>query len=342
MSILVSKRPWPLLIYSTALLTLAVLLVGCGGSSGSSPEGTVRDYFDALSEGNSERLATLFVPEVNEGLADATLPPITITNLVVEVESATSDSAQVLAEYDADFPVEAHTKLRFILVNREGEWLISDAEALEIVRDDGIVVQVLDEDSASIVGARVTIVNAEAEMVSTLITDSEGLATFEGFPEPDNIVATKEGYTPSRGWSFFVGEPWKVALESIASLQDQNEHLVLANVDPLMVSIPQGGSASATATLFSFARPSRITLSLLDGSDSSDKFFLVSDPVEVVLPETGQAQLDLEISTFPEVPAGIYRVDLSPQVQEDFRPQGQGEVYGGGGQILIIKVDAAE
>ena len=122
-----------------ALLTLAAVLVGCGGGSdptsvldpggSSGPEGTVRNYFDALSEGISELLATLFVPETNEGLADATLPPITITNLVVEVESESLETAQVLAKYDVDFPEEAHVQLRFILDERDGQWLISNTAA---------------------------------------------------------------------------------------------------------------------------------------------------------------------------------------------------------------------
>ena len=97
-------------------------------------------------------MASAFAPEISEGMAEAELPPINIINLVLEVESATSDSAKVLAGYDSDFPVEAHLELRFTVDKRDGKWVISNAEAVNVVRKEGIVVQVLDEDGAPIGG----------------------------------------------------------------------------------------------------------------------------------------------------------------------------------------------
>ena len=123
-------------VYFVVLLALAAVVVGCGAESAtgnaSGPGGTVRNYFDALSSGDSKMLATLFIPEINEGLADAALPQITITNLVVDVESESADGAQVVAEYDVDFPEVAQVRLRLIVENRQGEWLISRTETVGI------------------------------------------------------------------------------------------------------------------------------------------------------------------------------------------------------------------
>ena len=348
-------------VYLGALTAFAVLLVACGGGSdptdvsgptgtsgtttvsdpggGSGPQETVQTYFDALAEGNSQLLATAFVPEAGEGLAEADLPPITITNLVLLTESETSDNARVVAKYDIDFPVEAHAEVRFTLEKRGDTWLISNQEALAVERDGGIVVQASDEDGIPIQGVQVTIANAEAEMIRTLITDPEGLATFDDFPDPDNIVATKEDYTPSTGWSFRSGEPWKVVLRSIDSVQERNEHVVVTTVDPPLITVAQDGSASVNVIVYSVDRPSRVGLSLRDRSNASDKFTIDSDPDEVVVPESGQTEIILSISPLSNVVPGVYEVDVAPEVLEDFRVQGVGEGYASGGQKLVVSPD---
>ena len=117
---------------------------------------------------------------------------------------------------------------------------------------------------------------------------------------------------------------------------------MLTLVDPPMLSIPQDGSARAIATVYSFGRPSRVSVHLQERFDPSTKFNLVTVPEEVTLPDTGQADIELIIMVASGVEPGVYRIDLAPEVLEDFRPQGVGEGYGSGGATLMIKVKAPE
>ncbi len=105
-----------------AMLAAVLLSASCNGAS--TPESTVRDYYDALSAGNAARLIDLFVPEVE--IIRTRLQPITIENLVIETVSATEDAAQVVAEYDVDFPRDAHIGATITLVKRGSRWLISE------------------------------------------------------------------------------------------------------------------------------------------------------------------------------------------------------------------------
>ncbi len=109
------------------VLVLVTLLTACG--DGSSPEATVRQYFRSLEAGDSERLAATFLPELGESLRDATLPEISFENLSIERISKAQDTVEVAAEFDTDFPTDAHLKVRIVLVKRDGEWLISSFEA---------------------------------------------------------------------------------------------------------------------------------------------------------------------------------------------------------------------
>ena len=59
-----------------------------------------------------------------------------------------------------------------------------------------------------------------------------------------------------------------------------------------------------------------------------------------MLPDTGQADIQLTISVASAVEPGVYRIDVKPEVSEDLRQQGVGEGYGTGGATLIIKVKA--
>ena len=97
----------------------------------------MQTHFDALSAGDSEKLASVFIHEVGESLSDATLPEIIIENLDIEKISETEDTAEVTAEYDAeitinDKPTQAHAKVKFTLTKADGEWLISNAEEILI------------------------------------------------------------------------------------------------------------------------------------------------------------------------------------------------------------------
>ena len=174
------------------------------------------------------------------------------------------------------------------------------------------------------------------------MTDDVGLAVFGTVPAPDAIITTHEGYLPSGGWSFVAGEPYKVRLRSVGSMAEKKEHVVLAVVDPPLLWVSQGGSAKATATVYSFGRPSRMSLRLQERSDPSTRFSLELTPGEVTLPDTGQAEIELTISVAPGVEPGVYRVDVAPEVLEDLRQFGAGEGFGSGGATLMIKVKAPE
>ena len=106
--------------------TLAAFLVAasCGGES--TPETTVRDYYDALSRGNAVRLPDLFVPEVADSMLRTRLQPIAVENLIIRTVSTTDDSALLTAEYDVDFPEIARIKATISLLKRGQRWLISE------------------------------------------------------------------------------------------------------------------------------------------------------------------------------------------------------------------------
>ena len=111
------------LAITLALIVLAAL-AGCGVSD-SSPEDTVNAYFDALSAGKSEKLAGLFIPEFGEGLSQATLPRIKVTNLTLKKTAESETNATIAAGYDVDFPNQTHVDVIITLVKADGKWLIS-------------------------------------------------------------------------------------------------------------------------------------------------------------------------------------------------------------------------
>jgi hypothetical protein len=76
-------------------------------------------------------MAGVFTHEVRDAMSLVILPEVSIDNLDVEKVSETGDTAEVIAEYDADFPGPGHTRVKFTLTRIDGEWLISNAEAVE-------------------------------------------------------------------------------------------------------------------------------------------------------------------------------------------------------------------
>ena len=308
-----------------------------------SPEDTVRALIDAMGAGDSERMASLGIPENAEQIRQVNLPKLTISNLNVQKLSETEDTAEVAAGYDVEssaLKIDGHVDVSVTLVKTNGQWLISEMN--EVQTETRVEVLVHDEADVPVAGAKVTIGNAEKEIIRTEITDTAGLAEFGEAPAPDNIIATRDGYTPSRGWGFVSGEPYKVRLESAESMAQKKEHAVLTVVEPPVLTIPQGGSAKAIASVYSFGRPSRVSLRLQDGLDPSTKFDLESTPDELTLADTGQADIELTIRVASGTEPGVYRVNVAPVVLEDLRPQGVGEGYGAGGATLMIKVKAPE
>ena len=77
-------------------------------------------------------MAETFVPEAAERIKSAVLPEVLIDNLVLVVMLVTEDTAEITAEYDTDFPVPTHNKVRFILVKIDGDWLISAVVAEDV------------------------------------------------------------------------------------------------------------------------------------------------------------------------------------------------------------------
>ena len=107
-----------------AMLAAVLVTASCGGES--TPEATVRAYYDALSRGNADRLPDLFVPEVADSMLRTRLQPIAVENLIIRAVSTTDDSALLNAEYDVDFPEIARIKATISLLKRDQRWLISE------------------------------------------------------------------------------------------------------------------------------------------------------------------------------------------------------------------------
>ena len=118
------------LVMALALIVL-VSLAGCGGTD-SSPEATVNAYFDALTAGEPEKLADLFIPKFGEGLSQATLPQIKVTNLTLKNITEAETNATIAAGYDVDFPNQAHVDVIITLVKSGGKWLISTFEQSDV------------------------------------------------------------------------------------------------------------------------------------------------------------------------------------------------------------------
>ena len=97
-----------------------------------------------------------------------------------------------------------------------------------------------------------------------------------------------------------------------------------------LLFIAQDGFAKAIATVYSFDRPSRVAVQLQERFEPSLKFHLESTPEDVMLPDTGQAEIQLTIRVGSAVEPGIYRINVKPTVSEDLRQQGEGEGYGAG------------
>ena len=81
-------------------------------------------------------MASAFTPEVREGMSQAILPEISISNLKIEKISETEDTSEVTASYDAEIVIgensiqdQSHDKVKFTLTKTDDEWLISNVEA---------------------------------------------------------------------------------------------------------------------------------------------------------------------------------------------------------------------
>ena len=235
----------------------------------------MQTHFDALSAGDSGKLASVFIHEVGESLSDATLPEIIIENLDIEKISETEDTAEVTAEYDAeitinDKPTQAHAKVKFTRTKADGEWLISNAEEI--------------------------LIEVEATVLAT--------ATLHSFDRPSKVSVSFQG-------DFQPPKP-----------------------TPIRVAAPLPPGTTATPLISTTPHPLTPTPVPL--------ISLESNPEEVTLPDTGQAEIVLTLRVAPGVALGIYEVTVMPQVLEDSRAQGVGEGYGTGGATLMIKVKAPD
>jgi len=129
---------------------------------------------------------------------------VTLSNLTVQKLSETQDTAEVAAGYNVEVPFKGHAEVIVTLVKTDGQWLVSDMVEGQQA-DAKVEVLVQDEAGVPIAGAKVTIGNAEKELIRTEMTDDAGLAVFGTVPAPDAILTTTTVTRPREGGALLPG-----------------------------------------------------------------------------------------------------------------------------------------
>jgi hypothetical protein len=135
-------RFWPrLLAVLAVMLLLGGSLAACGGE-GSGPEDAVRGALKAMEDLDGEKMASYFIEDVREELAEgmefafALIDEVKIYNIETRVVSESGDRATVEMAFDGDVTVfgqteTEHTEDTVDLVKMDGKWLIGEDAFLE-------------------------------------------------------------------------------------------------------------------------------------------------------------------------------------------------------------------
>jgi len=183
------------------------VLVGCGGTGASSPEGTTRAWVEAFAARDSKKLTSLHIVEDRDVQVKAyaartermkSAPEMSVANLTVETTSENAEKAELTAQYEFGVGDRLfQTKVKFRLDKRDGEWLITGLSGAPI---EGLVewaeVFVGDDEGNPVRGVEV-IINYTPEGEQSGVTDHEGMTVFEDVhvgQRPDKFEANKEGY----------------------------------------------------------------------------------------------------------------------------------------------------
>lgn len=133
-------------VMSLALIAVCAAAWGCGGGApdpvpkGATPEDVVRIWFEVVEKREVKKMPGLFDPDspLHQQAKAVMLPPVSMSNLILETRLLTDHQAEVIADFDAilGMPPEAgkgqkasvqtHSKTRFTLIRKEdGKWRLT-------------------------------------------------------------------------------------------------------------------------------------------------------------------------------------------------------------------------
>ena len=137
---------WPKIVGIVGGVVLVVVIValligGIGGTS--SPEQTIRTFYQEAERLNASGQADLLVEEYRAAwemtleMSYAAMDSLSISNLSITITSQTEDTAEAVAEYDYTYRVkdgsvypEEHEEDHFDLIRVNGRWLIQETDFL--------------------------------------------------------------------------------------------------------------------------------------------------------------------------------------------------------------------
>ncbi len=131
-------KGWFKVVLVLALVALlGGVVIGCGGGSGSGPEDTVKNMFNAIEAENADKVGSYCTEDIREDVVSAMesffaiADSIKITNMETSIASQTDDTATVDMEYDMEVKVfgeaeKEHESDSMDLVKVGGKWLIDE------------------------------------------------------------------------------------------------------------------------------------------------------------------------------------------------------------------------
>ena len=296
----------------------------CGSLRG--PESTVCSYYEALTtgdpteEGYISHAVSLAAPELRQKMeASVTFfgrPLGSYSNLKLETVFHLPDTAFVNSYFELERTSGGRTFLgpveeTFSLEKRNGKWLVVSFEQVEPASLEFFVD---DEQGNPVGGARVFVYTDESGSWSTGLADSRGHVVFEGVRDADRIWVFKAGMA-------LATTDVRLTMRSIeAHVQSIRERTQIASVDiltldPPFLSVPQGGTAQATAVLQSFGLKATVILILRTlNHNLVPQVTLRSDPATIDIPIDGRALFPFRLTVAPSVEPGIYELRLNADV----------------------------
>ena len=211
------------------------------------------------------------------------------------------------------------------------------------------------EDGNPVVEAKVFVYNDEIGSWTAGVTDGQGNVVFDSVRSADRVWVFKAGMALANRSAWpqrFLREPHFVTLTplSIEDLaesfrgQESDIHKVqLLTVDPLLLSIPSGGAAQATAVFQAYGLNATVPLTLsTEPRTPILPITLKPDPATIEVPLEGLTFLPLTFTVGPSLEPGIYQLVVHAEIMEFIQPDyealssGGGQVYGDAGHITLV------